>query len=175
MDPITIAASIAAVKTAMGAAKNIQSISHNIDDLFKAQEEHKKEKKKKEPTTRMQQVLRMRAGDEGYDDETSISAVANQVLAEKQNALALEGLSKEIDRKWGRGTWDEILKQRQKLIEEKEATDKTTKENALKKARESKIFWKKVLREIGKGLIILIMLGLIIGFLFWASQTSKIR
>jgi hypothetical protein len=175
MDPITIAASIAAVKTAMGAAKNIQSISHNIDDLFKAQEEHKKEKKKKEPTTRMQQVLRMRAGDEGYDDETSISAVANQVLAEKENALALESLAKEIDRKWGRGTWDAIIKQRQKLIEEKEATDKTAKENALKKARESKIFWQKVLREMGKGLIVLIVIGMVVGFLFWASQTSKIR
>ena len=175
MDPVTIAASIAAVKTAIGAAKNIQSIGHSLEGLFHAQEEQKKKKGKAKPTTRMQQVLRMRAGDEGYDDETSISAVANQVLAEKQNTRALENLATEIDNKWGSGTWNQILQQRKKLLAEKAASEQLVKENALKKAKDDKIFWHKVLVEAGKVAIILFFVVLIVGFVMWAATAPKIR
>ena len=175
MDPVTIAASIAAVKTAVGAAKNIQSIGHSLEGLFSAQEEQKKKKQKKKPTTRMQQVLRIRAGDEDYDDDTSISAVANQVLAEKQNHIALENLAREIDKKWGRGTWNQILQQRKKLLVEKKAADQLAKENALRKAKEDKIFWHKVLVESGKVVLILLFTAAIFGFVYWAATAPKIR
>ena len=155
MDPVTIAASIAAVKTAIGAAKNIQSIGNSLEGLFHAQEQQKKKKGKAKPTTRMQQVLRMRAGDEGYEDDTSFSAVANQVLEEKQTARALESLAREIDTKWGSGTWNQILQQRKKLLAEKAASEQLVKENALKKAKDDKIFWHKVLIETGKVALVL--------------------
>ena len=175
MDPVTIAASIAAVKTAIGAAKNIQSIGHSLEGLFHAQEEQKKKKGKAKPTTRMQQVLRMRSGDEDYDDETSISAVANQVLEEKQNRLALEGLAKEIDKKWGRGTWDQILQQRKKLLAEKAAAEQLAKENARKKAKADKIFWHNFWVETGKAVLIILFAGIMIGFVYWAATAPKIR
>tara|TARA_R100000808_G_scaffold24744_1_gene57994 strand:+ start:938 stop:1465 length:528 start_codon:yes stop_codon:yes gene_type:complete len=175
MDPVTIAASIAAVKTAIGAAKNIQSIGHSLDGLFKAQEEHKKKKQKAKPSTRMQQVLRMRAGDEGYDDDTSISAVANQVLEEKKTQAAIASLAKEIDRKWGRGTWDQILQQRKKLLAERAAADQLAKENALRKAKADKIFWHKVLVETGKVVLVLLFAGAMVGFVMWAATAPKIR
>ena len=175
MDPVTIAASIAAVKTAIGAAKNIQSIGNSLEGLFHAQEQQKKKKGKAKPTTRMQQVLRMRAGDEGYDDETSFSAVANKVLEEKQTTRALENLATEIDNKWGSGTWQQILQQRKKLLAEKAASNQLVKENALKKAKDDKIFWHKVLVEAGKVAIILVFAAVIIGFVMWAATAPKIR
>jgi len=175
MDPVTIAASIAAVKTAIGAAKNIQSIGNSLEGLFHAQEQQKKKKGKAKPTTRMQQVLRMRAGDEGYDDETSFSAVANKVLEEKQTTRALENLATEIDNKWGSGTWQQILQQRKKLLAEKAASEQLVKENALKKAKDDKIFWHKVLVEAGKVAIILVFAAVIIGFVMWAATAPKIR
>ena len=175
MDPVTIAASIAAVKTAIGAAKNIQSIGNSLEGLFHAQEQQKKKKGKAKPTTRMQQVLRMRAGDEGYDDETSFSAVANKVLEEKQTTRALENLATEIDNKWGSGTWNQILQQRKKLLSEKAASEQLIKENALKKAKDDKIFWHKVLVEAGKVAIILVFAAVIIGFVMWAATAPKIR
>ena len=175
MDPVTIAASIAAVKSAIGAAKNIQSIGHSLDGLFKAQEEHKKKKQKAKPSTRMQQVLRMRAGDEGYDDDTSISAVANQVLEEKKTQAAIASLAKEIDRKWGRGTWNQILQQRKKLLAERAAADQLAKENALRKAKADKIFWHKVLVETGKVILVLLFTAAVIGFVMWAATAPKIR
>jgi len=175
MDPITIAASIAAVKTAIGAAKNIQSIGHSLEGLFHAQEEQKKKKGKAKPSTRMQQVLRMRAGDEGYDDETSISAVANKHIEEKQTALLLENLAREIDRKWGKGTWKQILQQREKLLTEKKASEQLTKENALRKKKDDKIFWHKFWIETGKAILIILFAGIMIGFVYWAATAPKIR
>ena len=173
MDPVTIAASIAAVKTAIGAAKNIQSIGHSLDDLFNASEAHAQKKQKpKAAKTRMQQVLRMRAGDANYDDDTSISAVANKVLEEKQNQIALENLAKEIDRKWGKGTWGQILQQRKRLIAEKKASEQLIKENALRKAKDDKIFWHKVLMETGKVALIICFAGLVFAFLWWAATAN---
>tara|TARA_R100001594_G_C3971376_1_gene247878 strand:- start:482 stop:835 length:354 start_codon:yes stop_codon:yes gene_type:complete len=117
----------------------------------------------------------MRAGDEGYDDPTSISAVANSVLAEKQNQMALENLAREIDRKWGRGTWNQILQQRKKLLAERAAADQLAKENALRKAKADKIFWHKVLVETGKVVLVLLFAGAMIGFVYWAATAPKIR
>ena len=90
MEPIgaTIAA-IALAKKAVDAARDVKDIGHSLEALFSDHEEQEKQpkkKKKKKAKTRMQQVLRMRSGDEGYDDDTSISAVANKVLEEKQKA-----------------------------------------------------------------------------------------
>ena len=175
MDPVTIAASIAAVKTAVGAAKNIQSIGHSLDGLFKAQEDHKKNKKKKQPKTRMQQVLRMRSGDEGYDDETSISAVANKVLEDKQTEIALLNLAREIDKKWGKGTWNQIIQQRKKLIQERKAADQLAKENALKRAKADKIFWHNFWVEAGKVVLVVFFALAMIGFVYWAATAPKIR
>ncbi len=110
MEPVsTTIAAIAVVKGAVETAKNIKDIGNSLENLFSDHEREektpkkKKEKGKKKPSTRMQQVLRMRSGDEGYDDDTSISAVANKVLENKQKTLALQGLAKEIDKKIKQG------------------------------------------------------------------------
>ena len=175
MEPVsTTIAAIAAVKGAIETAKNIKDIGNSLENLFsdheKAEEKPKKKKGKNKPSARMQQVLRMRSGDEGYDDDTSISAVANKVLEDKQKAIALKNLAVEVDRKWGAGTWEEIKKQRTKLIAAKEASDKIAKENALRKARADKIFWAKVLLEGRNVLIILVMVVSLYYFLSWACK-----
>ena len=175
MEPIsaTIAA-IALAKKAVDTARDVKDIGNSLEALFSDHEEQEKKPKKKKgkakPKTRMQQILRMRSGDEGYDDDTSISAVANKVLEEKKKALALQSLAKEVDRKWGRGTWDEIKKQRRKLIAEREAANQLAKENALKKAKADKIFWAKVLLEGRNVLIILVMVVSLYYFLSWACK-----
>lgn len=174
MEPIgaTIAA-IALAKKAVDAARDVKDIGHSLEALFSDHEEQEKQpkkKKKKKAKTRMQQVLRIRSGDKGYDDETSISAVANKVLEDKQKALALKSLATELDRKWGSGTWEEIKKQRRNLIEAKRASDAIAKENALKKARADKIFWAKVLLEGRNVLIILVMVVSLYYFLSWACK-----
>ena len=171
MDPVTIGAAIAGVKAAVGAAKNIQSIGHSLEGLFHAQEEHKKNQAKKQPESRQQQVLRMRAGDADYDDDTSISSVANSVLAEKQNQIQLESLAREIDIKWGAGTLKAILAEREKRIEQKEKN----KVLAIKKAKADKAFWHKVAREVTKGFFIIAAIVGMVFFLMWAAEKGGSR
>ena len=176
MEPISATiAVIAAAKQAVDTAQNIKEIGGSLEKLFSSHENTHKPKEKKKPKTRMQQVLRMRSGDEDYDDDTSISAVANQVLEEKQKALALKNLASEIDKKWGRGTWEQIVNQRKKRLGQKTAADQIAKENALQKAKADKIFWHKVLVESGKVVLVLLFVGLMIGFVMWAASAPKIR
>jgi len=175
MDPVTIGAAIASVKVAVGAAKNIQSIGHSLEGLFHAQEEHKKKQAKKQPDSRQQQILRMRAGDADYDDDTSISSVANDVLAEKANEKALEGLAREIDIKWGSGTWRAILDEREKRIEQKEKAEALAKAKAIKKAKADKAFWHKVAMETTKGFFIIVAIVGMIFFLMYAAEKGGSR
>ena len=176
MEPISATvAIIAAAKQAVGVAKNIKDIGDTLDQLFNSHEGAEKKKKKQVAKTRRQQILRMRSGDEGYEDETSISSVANQVIEEKNTALELKALADEIDKKWGKGTWSQILDQRQKLLKEKAEAKKLAKEKARQQKIDDKVFWHKVLVESGK---VVFLLAVIVGigwFLHYASTVPKGR
>tara|TARA_R100001082_G_scaffold40308_1_gene21283 strand:+ start:38 stop:586 length:549 start_codon:yes stop_codon:yes gene_type:complete len=176
MDPATIALSIAACKKVAETCVDIKDLTHSLDSLFGHQDAHeenkKSNKKPTEPSTRMQQVLKIRAGDEGYDDDTAISAVANDVLAQKQNDLALKGLAREIDRKWGMGTWDTIIEERDKRLKAKEESKKKAKEVAKKRQIETDAKWDKAyywLKEFGK----LILIFVIFGIIAWVVIANK--
>ena len=48
--------------------------------------------------------------------------------------------------------------------------ERVSQENKRRKADDSKKFWRKVLQETGKVLIVLTMLGLLAYFLMWAAN-----
>ena len=179
MDPITIAASIATVKGVINTAKDVKEIGNALGDLFHQQQQHEKQKKKpkkgKKPTTRMQQVLRIRAGDEGYDDDTSISAVANDVLAEKANYLALQGLAKEIDIKWGKGTWSSIKEEQTKRIKEHKEAVKKAKKRAREQAEEDWMLYKKIAIESGKALFLILFISGLVWWLLYAAEQGSTK
>ena len=104
MDPLTIGLAIAGTKKLLESASDLKDIAGGLDKLFHATENKPKKVKKKLPQTRTQQILRIKAGDADYDDDTSISAVANDILEQKKNERALSNLGVEIDNKFGRGT-----------------------------------------------------------------------
>ncbi len=105
MEPVSATiAIIAAAKSAVETAQNIKDIGGSLEKLFSSHEGEEKKQKRKKATTRRQQVLRMRAGDEGYDDETSISAVANSGLGGKAKATCTGGAGKRDRQEMG--AWD---------------------------------------------------------------------
>jgi hypothetical protein len=144
-----------------------------MEDLWKAEQDHhenKKKPKKKPPKTRMEQVLRIRAGDGDEEDETSISSVANDVLVEKQNKLALESLAREIDKKWGEGTWEQIQLERDKRIKARDERIEEAKKKAKAKAEHDRKLLHSILVEGGKAAVIIIVVVGMIYFLYWAAQ-----
>ena len=176
MEPISATiAIIAAAKSAVETAQSIKDLGGSLEKLFDSHEGAEKKKKKKVAKTRRQQILRMRSGDEDYDDETSISSVADQVIEEKNTALELKALANEIDKRWGHGTWNQILDQRQKLLKEKAEAKKQAKEAALQKKLDDKVFWHKVLVESGKVVFLLCFVAGVGWFLYYAASAPKIR
>ncbi len=179
MDPITIGAAIGACKAAVGTAKSIQELSHSLQDLWTAETDYQSNKsKKKEPvkaTSRMQQIIRRRAreDEDAYGDDTSIANVATAVLAEKENKLALEELAIEIDKKWGKGTWEQIRFERAKRIKARHEAKREAALKAQQKKEHDDAMLKKILVEGGKAvLLIVFVLGL--GYaLIWAKDRDK--
>ena len=179
MDPVTIGAAIGACKAAVGTAKSIQELSHSLQDLWTAETDYQSNKsKKKKPvkaTSRMQQIIRRRAreDEDAYGDDTSIANVATAVLAEKENIMALEELAIEIDKKWGKGTWDKIRLERARRIKARHEARKAAALKAKEKKEHDDAMLKKVLIEGGKAvLLIIFILGL--GYaLMWAKDRDK--
>tara|TARA_R100001594_G_scaffold37305_1_gene67459 strand:- start:563 stop:1096 length:534 start_codon:yes stop_codon:yes gene_type:complete len=172
MDPITIGAAIGAAKAAVSTAKSVQELTHSLQDLWHNEQEYAQSKKKptKKPKTRMEQVLRIRTGETEESDETSISTVANDVLMERQNELALKALAAEVDKKWGDGTWQTIVDEREKRIKAKEENKKKKKEAARLKAEHDRHLLKRILEEGGKAVAIVLAITGVVYFLYWAAQ-----
>lgn len=157
MDPVTIAAAIATTRTLVKSAKGVKDIAQGLDQLFTAQENEKKTEAKGKPKSRTQQVINIRAkeGDEAFDDETSLGSVAADVLEKEQIARNLKSLQREIDNKWGKGTFNKIELERSKRIAEKHKKQREKREEAQRKAEEEKSFWLKFVVELVKGLAVI--------------------
>ena len=166
MDPLTIGLAIAGAKKLLETATDLKDISGSLEHLFHASEAKPKKVKKKLPKTRMQQLLRMKAGDADYDDDTSISAVANDILEQKRNERALSNLAIEIDNKFGRGTFEAIKEERAKRIEDKKVKDKKNKERAAEQKEIDDKYWDNVFAII-KNIAILIGVSIICVIVGW--------
>ena len=160
MDPVTIAAAIATTRTLVKSAKGVKDIAQGLDHLFKAQEEEKTAEKGK-PKSRTQQIINIRAkeGDEAFDDETSLGSVAADVLEKEQIDRNLKSLQREIDNKWGKGTFEKIKLERSKRIAEKHKKKREQREEAQRRAEEEKSFWKRIALETVKAISVMAFVG----------------
>tara|TARA_R100001377_G_scaffold81096_1_gene60424 strand:+ start:109 stop:645 length:537 start_codon:yes stop_codon:yes gene_type:complete len=174
MDPLTIGLAIAGAKKMLEISTDLKDISGSLEHLFHASEAKPKKVKKKLPKTRMQQLLRMKAGDADYDDDTSISAVANDVLEAKRNERALSNLAIEIDNKFGRGTFEAIKVERVKRIEAKKVQTKKNKEKARIKQEEDDKYWANVI-AILKNVGILILVSIVCVIVGWIISMNACK
>mgnify|MGYP003137450689 CR=1 FL=1 len=160
MDPVTIAAAIATTRTLVKSAKGVKDIAQGLDQLFKAQEDEQKAEKGK-PKSRTQQVINIRAkeGDEAFDDETSLGSVAADVLEKEQIARNLKSLEREIDNKWGKGTFKKIEIERSKRIAERHKKHREKIAEQQRKAEEEKSFWKRIALETVKAITVIAFIG----------------
>ena len=171
MDPLTIAAAIAATKTLVKSARGVQEIVHGIDGVFHAQDEHEKNKNHKPGSSigeKNKSILQKRAKDDGGDD--SISSAAAAVIEKKQLDQQIADLRDEINRKWPsapgeKSTWDQILAEREKRVADKK--ERARREKILAEERAERR--KAILIEVAKGLAVAAIAGGIVWFLWWAA------
>ena len=171
MDPLTIAAAIAATKTLVKSARGVQEIVHGIDGVLHAHDEHEKNKNNKPGSSigqKNKSILQKRAKDDGGDE--SISSAAAAVIEKKQLDQQISDLKDEINRKWPSGpneksTWDQILEEREKRIADKK--ERARQEKILAEERAARR--QRILLEVGKGMAVLLIAGGIVWFLWWAA------
>ena len=175
VDPFTIAAgfavarqSIKLCKKALESANDVGQIASHIDTLFHSLEKKPvaPSKKKKKAFSKLRTTLTKETHEE-VEDDTSLGAVAADVLEHKKTMRQIENLSIRIDNKFGEGTWKQILEEREDRIKDKAEKLKQKKEDEkldrIYKDDETPLA-KKILVEGGKVLIILILLGAIAFF-----------
>ena len=166
MEPISATlAAIALVKSGLEHASDLKDIGSSIDNLLSQKDQKKPEE------TQQQKVLRQRTGEDGQDD-TSISAVMDEVLAEKTHKAAIQQLANEINAKWKTEpgeptTWDIILKTREERIE------RAKKNKIREKAKSDKFFdtvfiWLKNITI----LTVFALLSVIAGYLIWINRCT---
>ena len=169
MEPVTATlAAIAAVKVGLKTAKDVQGIASSLDALFHYSSEAKKKAAQKEPS-KLKQFLNRKTGETEGDDD-SLSSVMTEVLEQKKIDREILNLGIQINNKFGPGVWQQILKIREGRVEKRKEMERVSQENKRRKLEDSKKFWRKVLQETGKVLIVLTVLGLLAYFLMWAAN-----
>jgi len=115
-----VKASVEFIKSNIDTAKDIGEIAGAVDDLFRGQDEVEKKRSKKAGL--------------GVGDQLGIKHVAQEVIDARLAQEAMQEMRNMIDMRFGPGTWQTILDERQKRIrEEKERIAALKKEERLKR------------------------------------------
>ena len=116
-----VKASVEFIKSNIDTAKDIGEIAGAVDDLFRGQDEVEKKRSKK-------------AGI-GVGDQLGIKHVAQEVIDARLAQEAMQEMRNMIDMRFGPGTWQTILDERQKRIREEKERIAAQKRRTVKKTR----------------------------------------
>mgnify|MGYP006119635557 FL=1 len=163
-----VKSAVSGVKSMIDTAKDVNEISHHLDDLFKGHEQVKKKQAKK-GNKEWNIYLSGKFKDDEEEIGTSMSDVTAEVIEQKQIEEQIKAMSNMLNKRFGAGTWNEILELRKKRIEEAKEARKKAIAEAKRKAIESDKFWGKVLVEGGK--IIGIIVAVIV--MYWTIAVNS--
>lgn len=134
-----VKSSVDFIKSNINTAKDIGEIAGAIDGLFKGTEECQKARNKKSRPS--------------LGDQFGIQSVAQEVIDAKLAEEKMQEMRNMVDMRFGPGTWQGILDERQKRIAEAKEAARLAK---IKKRQEEEEFWEqmKMLAIIGGVVII---------------------
>tara|TARA_R100000808_G_scaffold23992_1_gene54185 strand:- start:59 stop:562 length:504 start_codon:yes stop_codon:yes gene_type:complete len=102
--------SVAFIKENINTCKDISEIAGSIDDLFEGKKQVDKRRNKKDGMSIAEQF--------------GVTSVAKEIIDSKLAAEELYNISVLVDQRFGHGTWQSILTERNKRIEEAKAARK---------------------------------------------------
>jgi Fe2+ transport system protein B len=145
--------SVKFIKDNINTAKDIGDIAGQIDDLFRGEKE-------------VQQLRNKKAGSVSLGDQFGVNSVAKEVIDSKLAAEKMQEIRTLVDLRFGPGTWQGILDERAKRIQEaKEAAAR-----ARKQAMEERQEMLDALKLAGViGIVVAISVGL---FIFLAMSVQ---
>ena len=135
------------IKSAIGTAKDIGEIAGYVDHLFEGEKQIQYQRAKKSGIS--------------VGDQFGIKSVAQEVIDAKLAQEKMAEMKQLIDMRFGHGTWQGIIDERAKRIQE-------AKEAELKRKREARIAHEEMMHNIKVTSIVSIIVGALIGLLFLA-------
>jgi hypothetical protein len=148
------------IKSAIGTAKDISEIANDIDNLFDGT---KQVKQKAHPMAgKWGKFLGKTLGDTA--EKFSLGSIAQETIEEKLAEEQVVKVRRMIDRRFGLGTWDEIIEERKRRIEEHKEKQKKLR-GVKAKQKEANFEKLKKVGEVFVGIISLVIVVSGIAFL----------
>ena len=168
-----VLAGIALAKTAVTGIKNlidtcntVHDITHHVDDLLKAQDQIAAKKSKPQKGNKEWNIhLTQQFKDGDAFEGESLSDVTAEVIEQKQIEEAIAHTRRVINRRFGQGTWDEIMDLREKRVSENKIKRKEALKAYKQKQRQRIDFWYKLLIETSKVAAIIIFALAMYGYI----------
>ena len=135
------------IKSAIGTAKDIGEIAGYVDHLFEGEKQIQQKRAKKSGVS--------------LGDQFGIKFVAQEVIDAKLAQEKMAEMKQLIDMRFGHGTWQGIIDERAKRIQE-------AKEAELQAKREARIAQEEMMHNIKVTSTVSIIVGALIGLLFLA-------
>ena len=158
-----INSTVKGIKGVITTAKDMSEIARQIDSLFKGKEEVKKQSHPL--SSKWDSFLNKTIGSTA--DRLSLGAIAKETIEEKLAEEQIRKVRRMVNQRFGLGTWEDILLERQHRIEEH---NKELKAERIKKNKITKQ-WYKALEIIGS--LILVVGGCFITFYIIISSMKK--
>ena len=141
-------AAVDGIKSAIGTANDVSDIASYIDSLFEGEKQ-------------VQQLRSKKSGVGGVGDQFGVKSVATEIINARIAKEQMQEIATMVDMRFGHGTWQGIIDERAKRIQE-------AKEAELKRKREARIAHEEMMHNIKVTSIVSIIVGSLIGLLFLA-------
>ena len=152
-----------AIKEGINNCKEVSQLAGSIDQLVEGKEQVDKAAK---PTSMVASRWGAMMGKKGIDNKGSLSV--GSILQEKINQkLADEELAKVrfmVNRRFGLGTWEDIMMERDERIEKA----KTRKQKERERQKEKMEHWLDIAKN--SMIMVLVLLGMFIVFMFYTDK-----
>lgn len=135
------------IKTHINTAKDIGEIAGYVDGLFEGEKQIQQQRVKKSGVS--------------LGDQFGIKSVAQEVIDAKLAQEKMAEMKQMIDMRFGHGTWQSIVSERAKRIQE-------AKEAQLEAKRQARIAHEEMMHNIKITSIVSIIIGAVVGLLFLA-------
>ena len=145
--------SVAFIKDNIGTAKDISEIAQQIDDLFEGKKQVDKKRSRKDGMS--------------IKEQFGVKSVATEIIDAKLAAEELYNISVLVDQRFGHGTWQAILTERNKRIE---AAKEEQKERIRVKNKQKEELMEFLSYFVIGAAVLALLLGAVVGVVAFADQ-----
>ena len=147
-----VKASVEFIKSNIDTAKDIGEIAGAVDGLFRGHDEVQKERNKK-------------AG-MGVGDQFGIKNVAQEIIDARIAAEQMQEMKNMINMRFGPDTWQSIVDERARRIQEARELEENARREKAKKAKED---WETIKQLMVGGAVVIVILTAIVGTVLLAK------